>query len=177
MKSVRYAVPAAIALIAFAACEDPTNVPFDDAAVTADVAASAGDATASMIEILVGNETNAGGGADIAAGPTTGPNVARPTRVCLDANDAVVANCLPFSSVRKIITSVTISGTRSSTRTDATGATVTWTGTVNRTSNDTTTRVFNGTTETSRIHSGNAVVHDQTTFTDGAFTRAVTEAA
>ncbi len=179
MKSARYAVPAALALIAFVACDDPTNVPFDDAAVTADVAASAGDAAADMVAILVGNETNAGGGPEfVAGGPSTGPTVARPSRICLDANGAVVTNCLPFSSVRKIITSVTISGTRSSTRTNAQGQTVTFTGTVNRSSNDTTTRVFNASNvETSRVHSGNSVVHDQTTFTDGAFTRSVNEAA
>src|SRR3982751_7026828 len=129
MKSVRI-VPAALALFVFAACDDPTDVTFDDVAVTQDIAASAGDAAADMVGVMIGNETNAGGGAEL-AGPSTasGPTVARPNRVCLDAAGATVTNCLPFSSVRKIITSVTMSGSRTSTRTNAQGATVTWTGT------------------------------------------------
>lgn len=181
MKSVRYAVPAAIALLAFAACDDPTDIPFDEAAVTQDIAASAGDAAVMMIETLMDNETAVGGGAELGAGSASGPAstvvVSRST-TCFDAAGAPVTNCLPFSSVRKIAVATTLSGSRSSTRTNATtGATVTWAGTLDRTSNDTITRVFNGSTEASRVHSGNAVVHDVTTFTEGDFSRSVTEAA
>src|SRR4051812_8752762 len=179
MRSARIAIPAAIALFAFAACDNPADVPFDDVAVTQDVAAASGDAAANMVEIMVGNETAAGGGAEIGgaqAAPTTDFSVSR-TRTCQDAAGATVQNCLPFSSVRKIITAATISGSRSSTRTNASGATVTWTGIVHRSSNDTTSRVFSGATETSRVHAGNGIAHDTTTFTDGVFIRKLSETA
>ena len=177
MKSARFAVPAAVALLAFTACGDPTssNALFDDSAVTADVAASAGDAVASMIGTMIGNEALAGGGPD-AAGTETNV-VYSPTRSCYDANGAAVANCLPFSSVRMIVVAGTLKATRSSTRTNQSGATVTWTGSINRSINDTTRRVFTGTTETSRVHTNIGVAHDTTTFTDGAFTRKLSETA
>src|SRR4051812_16471152 len=158
MKAVRFAFPLA-ALAAFMACGDPASTDglVDDSAVTLDVAATAGDAAADMIGIMVANEVAAGGGAEAAganaaAAPVSNINVQR-SRSCLNGDGAVVQNCLPFSSVRKIITAATITGTHSSSRTKEGGATVTWTGTVHRSSNDTTTRVFNGTTETSRVHS------------------------
>ena len=176
MKSARFAVPAAVALMAFAACGDPTstNTLYDETAVTADIAASAGDAVASMLGTMAGNELAVGGGPE-AAGET---NVNfQGTRTCYDANGAAVANCLPFSSVRMIVTAGTVKATRSSTRTKDGGGTVTWTGSVNRTMNDTTRRVFNGATETSRVHTNIGVSHDTTTFTDGEFTRNLAETA
>lgn len=178
MKSARFAFPAA-ALIAFAACGDPTSTElFDDTAVTADVAASAGDAVASMLGTMASNELAVGGGAEIgdpAAGET---NVNfQGTRTCYDTNGAVVANCLPFSSVRMIVTAGTIKANRSSTRTNQAGATVTWTGSITRTMNDTTRRVFNGPTETSRVHTNVGISYDTTTFTDGQFTRNLAETA
>jgi hypothetical protein len=177
MRSARLAVPAAIALVAFAGCGDPTGTDnlFDETAVSADVAASAGDAVAIMLGTMADNEAFAGGGADMAGGPTSSMNVTR-TRACLDENNATVQNCLPFSSVRTIAIAATINGTRSSTRTNAAGNTVTFTGAVHRTSNDTTRRVFTNTTETSRVHTDVAVGNDTTTFSDGAFTRKLAEA-
>lgn len=180
MKSPRFTVPAAIALLSLAACGDPTgtNGLYDDTAVTADVAASAGDAIATMLGTLVENEAFAGGGAEYAGGAangTTNFDVQR-TRNCYDATGAAVAGCLPFSSVRMITIAATINGTRSSTRTNASGATVTWTGVVHRTANDTTVRTFNGSTEVSRTHTAMGVGNDTTTFTDGAFTRKLAEA-
>src|SRR4029078_5418446 len=137
---------------------------FDDKAVTADVAASAGDAVASMIGTMIGNEALAGGGADVAAGTETNVGY-NPTRSCYDANSAVVNNCNPFSSVRTIVVAGTLKATRTSMRTKDGGGTVTWTGSVNRAMNDTTRRVFNGATETSRVHTNIGVAHDTTTFT------------
>ena len=176
MKAARIAVPVAVAL-AFVACGDPTGTDslFDEGVVTSDVAASAGDAVAIMIGTMVENEAFAGGGADVAGGPTSNMNVSR-SRTCLDQNNAVVQNCLPFSSVHTIAIAATISGTRSSTRTNASGSTVTFTGAVHRSSNDTTKRVFTNTTETSRVHNAVDVGNDTTTFTDGAFTRKLAEA-
>ena len=181
MRSARFAIPA-IALFAFAACSDTTSTDglIDDSALTLDVAASAGDATAEMIGIMIANEASAGGGPDgaganMADAPASNLDVTR-SRTCLDANNAVVQNCLPFSSVRKIAIAATINGTRSASRSKEGGATVTWTGVVHRTSNDTTTRVFSGSTETSRVHTDVALGNDTTTFTDGVLTRRISEA-
>jgi hypothetical protein len=181
MKSARFTLPA-IALVAFTACGDPTGTDglYDDAAVTADVAASAGDAIATMLVTLADNEAfgQTGAGAEYAGGAaagTTDLSVQR-TRACYnDVGDAVPA-CVPFSSVRMITIAATINGTRTSTRTNAQGATVTWTGAVHRTANDTTIRAFNATTEVSRTHTAIGVGNDTTTFTDGAFTRKLSEA-
>lgn len=175
MKSVRSVAPAVLALFIFVACGDPTSTDnlFDDTAVTADIAASAGDAVASMLGTMAANELAAQGGPE-AAGET---NVNfQGTHTCYDVNSAVVT-CLPFSAVRMIVTAGTIKATRSSTRTKDGGGTVTWTGSINRTMNDTTRRVFEGSTETSRVHTNIGVSHDTTTFTDGQFTRKLSETA
>jgi hypothetical protein len=179
MKSARFAVPAAIALVAFAACGDPTSSDslFDDSAVTADVAASAGDAVASMIGVMIANEAAAGGGAETAgtAGGETNVDF-QGSRKCYDAAGAEIT-CLPFSAVRMIVTAGTLNATRSSTRSKNDGGTVTWTGSVNRTMNDTTRRNFSDATETSRVHTNIGVSHDTTTFSDGQLTRKLSETA
>jgi hypothetical protein len=182
MKPTRIAslVLVAGAAVAFAACGDgPTASDnasiYDDAAVTLDVAASAGDAAAILVGTMAGNDSTAaanGSGSETINGVT----VTR-TRACYDASNAVVANCLPFSSVRMIATSASISGSRTSTRTTAGGGTTTWTGNVHRTSADTTKRNFTDNIETSRSHTALAISHDTTTFTDATFTRSVAENA
>jgi hypothetical protein len=180
MRSAR-TVSTAVVLLAIAACGDPTGTEtlFDETAVTADAAASAGDAIAIMLGTMADNESFAGGGAEFAGGPAAAPTqnltVTR-SRSCLDAAGATVQNCLPFSSVRTIIIAASINGTRSSTRSKEGGSSVTFTGVVHRSSNDTTRRIFTNTTETSRVHTDVAVGNDTTTFTDGAFTRKVSEA-
>src|SRR3954471_7911736 len=113
MKSARYIVPAALAVITFAACGDPTSSDslFDDSAVTADVAASAGDAVAIMLGTMVDNETFASTDAPpafAAPHPASNINVVR-SRTCYDASNVAVANCLPFSSVRMMVIAATIS--------------------------------------------------------------------
>lgn len=182
MKPARIAISAAVVFAALAvACnESPTAADglYDDAAVTLDVASSAGDAVAKLVETMSLNETAAGGSAEIGSAPAGASDVTvSRSRTCYDANNAVVTNCVPFSSVRAIATSATFTGSRSSTRTNSGGATVTWTGAVHRSSRDSTTRVFTGATETSRVHNDLAVAHDTTTFTDGAFTRLIAESA
>jgi len=178
MRSARLAVPAAVALVAFAACGEPTSSDslFNAWDVTADVAASAGDDIAAMIETMIGNEALASGGAEFAAGPQNTTRY-QPTRACFDANNVAVTNCQPFSAVRMIVVAGTLDASRSSTRTNSTGGTVTFTGAVHHTVNDTTRRVFNGTTETSRVHTNIGVAHDTTTFTDATLTRKLAETA
>jgi|ERR1051325_3285268 hypothetical protein len=185
MKNVSYLAAAAVAVISLAACGDNTtgvnaNL-FNDSTTTVDIAASSGDALATSVTAMIDNEASAGGSADY-AGSSASFDITRTgdwvrTKTCLDANGAVVTNCLPFSSVRKIAIQATLNATRSGTSQNNGGAAATWTGAVHRSANDTTTRNFNGTTETSRTHSGNAVAHDTTTFTDAKMTRLMSEVA
>lgn len=171
---------AAACSVAITSC-DGTNVAtqlLDDATITNDVAASAGDAMASHVESMVGNETS-GSFAGLTAGGVIGASNAvsvNRTTTCYDAAGAVVANCAPASSVRKIVTHMTINGTRS--RTDTINAAVRgFTGAVHRVVDDTVTRSFNGTTETSRSHSALATSNDTTTFSQGDVTRVANESA
>jgi hypothetical protein len=161
-------------------CKDSNNPETNllpDATVEADVVASAGDAIALAIGTMAGNE-DAGGSAG-SGGPTAnfgGSSEVSITRafVCLDENGTVVANCDPFSSVRKIAAHVTIDGSRSGSN-DA--GTKSWSGAVHRVWDDTVTRVFNGPTETSRMHGGVNTGNDTTMFTEGANSRNAVEAA
>lgn len=181
MRSVRVILrtATALALLSVGACGDPTSSDalYDEAAVTLDVAASAGDAVATMLVTMAGNEAFAGGSPelDATAAPSTTVNVSR-SRSCYDAAGAPVNNCMPFSSVRMIVTALTMDGTRSATRTNDAGATVSWTGAIHRTSNDTVRRIFTNATESARVHTDVAVGNDTTTFTDGSFTRKLAEA-
>ena len=170
------AVAAVIAAAFAAGCESTEPSIFVDAAVTEDLAASAGEAMAASIAEMVANEAAASmpmvASADAATGNAV--TVAR-SRTCYDASDAVVANCSPISSVRKIVTNLTIDGTREGTRPAAGGS---WTGTVHRVMSDTTRRDFNTANppaEVSRTHSGVTTGNDTTTFTDGTFTRNASE--
>ena len=160
------------------ACESSTDVALlNDAIITADVAASAGDAIALSITNMVANEA-AATLSNLEAGPTANLNdnalAYTRTRTCLDANGVVVAGCTPMTSVRKIATSVTMDGTRSGSSADGAKS---WTGAVHRVSKDTVTRVFTGSTETSRVHADVTTGNDTTTFTEGTFSRKVIEAA
>jgi hypothetical protein len=101
-------------------------------------------------------------------------------RTCYDAAGAVVANCTPMSSVRKIVVHLTANGTRSGQHTTTGGTTDTWTGAVHRTTDDTVARVFTTAVppvETSRIHSAVTLGRDTTTFTSAQSSRVTTEAA
>ena len=176
---------AAVATLSLAGCGDttePTPALFNDSTTTVDIAASSGDAMATLVSGMVDDETAVGGSPD-PVGASASLDVTRTgdwvrNKTCLDANGAVVANCLPFSSVRKFIISATLNVSRSGTSQTNGGAAATWTGAVHRSANDTTTRNFtNGTTETSRTHSGNATAHDTTTFTDSKMSRLMAEVA
>ena len=102
------------------------------------------------------------------------------TRTCYDGSGAVVAGCSPLSSVRKVVTHVTVDGSRSGTSSTTGGTSTAWSGAVHRVADDTVTRTFNTAAppaEVSRTHSGVAVGHDSTSFTGDAVSRAVAEAA
>jgi hypothetical protein len=188
--AARFVTPLVVAVAAFGfvACgdtaPDPAAALFSDSTVTLDVAASSGDAMATALETMrVNDSTAVGSSADFAGStaslPTNTLTTSR-TRTCFDANGAVVANCTPNSSVRKIVTLATLDGTRAGSRTTEGGSTSTWTGAVHRVSNDTTLRIFNTAqtpVETSRTHNSVVVGHDTTVFTDATLTRTASEAA
>lgn len=175
MKKTRLgAVTLAATLLTFAACGDPAspNNLIDDSAIARDVAVSSGDAAAQMLETLVGNENFAGGGADgsdAAAVGTASVEVSR-THTCYDANGGVVNNCVPFNSVRMIVTNASLVGSSSGTSMHN-GAEVDWTAAVHRAGVDTTRRTFNGTTETSRSHVSRGTAKDTVTATEGTLMR------
>jgi hypothetical protein len=169
------------------ACGDTTAVIpslYNDSTVTVDLAASAGDAAATAIETMTADEADAGVSAELvgstalfADNPAHNLTITR-TKTCFDANGAVVANCLPIASVRKIVAHVTADGTRSSTSTTTGGSAATWTGSVHRVSNDTIVRTFSTAqppVETARTHTDLVVGHDTTTFTGNELTRKVAE--
>lgn len=165
------------------ACAESTapNTLLSEREVTADIAASAGDAIAGTLEGLVGNQL-AGSLPFVASHSHPGGHDVNHerSRTCLDAAGAVVAGCSPLSSVRKIITQLSMSGTRSGTRTRDDGVTVTFSGSVKRTLLDTLTRNFNTAqppAEVSRTHSAVATAFDTTNFSDGTVTRRAAEAA
>jgi len=143
------ALPLALGFaIALGACSDSTTPVaqlVSDSAITADVAISSGDAIASTLETMAGNEIATGlatsGSSVQASVVANSPDVTR-SRTCYDVNGAVVSNCIPLSSVRKIVTHVVVNGSRSGSATTTGGTTKTWSGAVHRTSDDTLTRIF-----------------------------------
>lgn len=172
------AATAAILAGALVACESATDVNLlSDATITSDVAVSAGDEISVAVNEMINNESTASL-SSIEAPPTANLSdnslSINRSRKCLDANNAVVTNCTPLSSVRKIVTDVQMDGTRSGSSADGSK---TWTGAVHRTAHDTVTRVFNGSNvETQRVHAGVNAGNDTTTFAEGEFSRKVVEA-
>jgi len=162
---------AAAAAVALLACDStsPKNKLTSDAIITADVAASSGDAIASSLEIMSANE-GAGGLSTAAEAASPAFSYDR-TRTCWDASNAVVANCTPLSSVRKIATHVVANGSRSGSSATEGGRTVTWSGAAHWVMNDTVVRNFNGATETSRVHTDITTGHDTLTFSSDNVSR------
>jgi len=191
----------AIMAMSLAACGDIATSALAsiaaDSTVTKDVANSAGDAIATHVESMVANESaaalpgsampfgfessSAGGtGSGESGGPNSNALTFNRTRTCFDAAGAVVAGCRPESSVRKIVTLVTMDGSRSGSSSTTGGETKTWLGAVHRTSNDTLVRNFDTAdppVEKSRTHSAVSVSHDTTLFSEGANSRNMTEAS
>jgi hypothetical protein len=176
---------AAVATMGLAACESlgPNSSLTNDAAINADVAHSSGDAIASVVEAMSANEVFAGL-SNVTAGPpaaaTSNSLTFDRTRTCYDASDAVVNNCSPLSSVRKVVTHVEIDGSRSGSHTTSGGGEATWLGVVHRVLDDTLTRNFNSAqppVETSRTHTLIGTAHDTSTFTGDRIVRVVAETA
>ena len=142
------------AAIGLAACSKDSTAPaslIDDTQVTADVAASAGEAIATDLAGLLGNEIagalpTAGISFDLFG--TQGDSVTTVrTKTCYDAANAAVANCAPLTT-RRIVFHVTMDGFR---------ATANATGQVHRVRDWTLTRNFNTAAppvEVSRTHDG-----------------------
>jgi len=170
MKHLR-AIPllAAAALVGLAACTKDSTAPstlVNDPLVTADVATAAGDAIAGDVATMIGNEISV-------ALPAPGLNfdlfgvradtlVYTRTKTCFDANDAVVTNCSPMASVRKIAFHVTVDGIHTGTNVRAA---------VHRIRDWTVTRNFNGSTEVSRTHDGVGTSRDTSVVTTETGTR------
>jgi hypothetical protein len=172
------AVSATLAALTLVACDSTEPALFDEAEVTADVAASAGEAIAASVADMIANQ----GAAALPlvrstdAGTAHAVSVNR-TRTCFDESDAVVDNCAPIASVRRIVTNFTASGDRTMERTTRSGSTATFTGVFDREASDTLRRIFMSGAETSRSHSGYGTGGATTTVEDGDFTRVVVEAA
>lgn len=171
-------LPAALAAVALLAACEQTTTPhlLQDADITADIAASSGDAIATALETLSGNEIGALPYTVSAGEPAGADVVVQRSRTCYDATSAVIT--CGQAAVRKVVTHVAIDGGRTGSRTNQQGATVTFTGAVHRIMDDTLTRVFSTAstpTETSRIHAGVSSGKDTTTFTDGTLTRKANE--
>jgi hypothetical protein len=174
----------AAAALSVTACEDSLSGGqlISDDELNNDIAASAGDALASTLATLEVNEFSVG-----LTSASDQPGVALAnqqtlsfdrTRTCYDASNAVVANCTPIASVRKIVTHVTVDGTRSGSHPARNGGTAEWSGAVHRVVDDTVVRNFNTATppvETSRTHSAVATGKDTTSFTNGDVTRVSSE--
>lgn len=178
MRIERLAIATVAAAAFVAGCESTDPSVFEDATVTADLAASAGEAMAASIAEMTANQQAAGMMVTDAGAPTANAVTVQRSRTCYDAADAVVANCSPITSVRKIVTNVTIDGTREGSRTTDRGTEASWTGAVHRAMADTIRREFNTATpaaEVSRTHSGITTGNDTTTFTEGDFTRKASE--
>jgi hypothetical protein len=185
----------AVAAIGLAACGESTTSALAslaaDSTVTKDVANSAGDAIATHVESMVANESAAAlpgsampygfdKGPGSAGGPTNNALTFTRSRTCYDAAGAVVAGCRPESAVRKIVTLVTMDGSRSGSSSTTGGDTKSWSGAVHRVSNDTLVRNFdtsNPPVEKSRTHSDVSVAHDTTLFSEGANSRNMSEAS
>jgi hypothetical protein len=189
MKRIR-SVPLLMAagLVSLTACEKSSTSPsaVDTAQVTADVAASAGDAIATTVTTMIGNEVTAAlpsPGASLDVASPKDLSIVR-TRTCYSTTDAnpanVVAGCSPLSSVRLIVTHASLDGSRTFTSSTTGGSSVTFSGAVHRLLDDTLTRNF-GTSqplvETSRTHTGRASAHDTSSFQNTNGSRFHAEAA
>ena len=145
-----------------------------DSMATQDVATTSGDAIATSVETMAANEA-ATLSFDVLRS-VSGANTftVNRTKTCYDSTGAVVAACSPLSSVRKIISLVTMDGSRGSSTTVTGGVATTWSGAVHRVSNDTTVRNFSTgaqPSEVSRTHTDLIVGHDTTMFSDATTTR------
>jgi hypothetical protein len=165
-RNTALAVAAAAALLALAACGKDSTAPsslVNDPQVTADVASSAGDAIATDVSTMIGDEVNValpapGMSFDLLGVRNDSITYVR-TKTCYDVSNTVVAGCSPLSSVRSIVFHVTLDGTHTG---------VLFTGAVHRVRVWTLTRIFSNDVETARQHDGVGAAHDTTVFNNAA---------
>ncbi len=160
----------AVSLIALAAaavwgCAKDSTSPsslVNDAQVSADAASAAGDAIATDVATMIGDEqflALPAPGTSFDLFGVLGDSISYSrTRTCYDANGVAVANCSPLASVRSIVLHVTFYGS------------LTWphlSVALHRVRDWTITRNFSGSTEVSRTHDGVGASHDTTVATGG----------
>lgn len=158
-----------VAAVAFAACDDATQPSvLSDASLERDLAASSGDAIATEVLNLLGNEVFSG----LPGAPSFGLFGLNPpdltvsrTRTCYDAQGNVQSQCDQLTTASMRI-QVTIGGTRIGDR---------FTAAVHR-SRDLTISGLLG-QETSRTHDGVGTSNDTVTFTGDSLTRLAAESA
>jgi hypothetical protein len=182
MRSTGLVFLACVGLAATAACSDVSapgsqENPLTDSLVTADVAATAGDAIASSVDNMIGNEVSVGfsvsaGGALFDAQSPRDLNVTR-SRVCYDGNGAVQDRC-DAQTTDSIVFSLIVNGTRTGSRTRG-ADTASFSVTVHRTAQLTVTGLLGS--ETTRIHNGTGASNDTSSFTGTAATRTLAESA
>jgi hypothetical protein len=175
----KIAIAAVVSATFFAGCESTDPSVFQDDVVTEDIAATAGEAMAASIADMIANQSTASMPMVVGAdAPSANAVTVNRSRTCYDASDVVLTGCTPIASVRRIVTNLTIDGTRSDTRNTNRGTEASWTGAVHRVMADTMRRNFNTAqppAEVSRTHSGFSTGNDTTTFTEGDFTRKASE--
>ncbi len=154
---------AAAAVVGLAACSsDTAPSPVSDASLTADLAVSAGDAIATDVGDLVGNEQFGGVSAEVAPSFTTVADSSSLTRVrtrtCYDAGGSVVACGQGLTA--SVVVDLQVDGFRSGNK---------FTAKVHRERHDSISGINDG--DSSRTHNGYGASRDTTTFTGDVNTR------
>jgi hypothetical protein len=165
----------AAGLLGLAACSESTSPAslVDQTTLTSDVASSAGDAIATDVFALTGNEISASLTAPIEAAPASvsGDSIIwTRSRTCFDSTGT--STPCGTALVRKAVVHWSFAGFRNDTA--ANGAV--FTGDVTRVADDTLFRNYTSGTETSRTHDGVAVGSDTSSFVGPNVTRTYEEA-
>jgi len=159
---------AAAAIVFLAACSNDTTSPslVDQTTLTTDVASSAGDAIATDVSAIVGNETSVNLAPPVQGAPASDSVSYTRTRTCFDATGTAIA-CVPLANVRQIATHWSFVAVVNDTA--ANGAV--FSGNASRVADDTLFRNFTSGTETSRTHDGVGTGYDTLTFVGPNVTR------
>ena len=165
----------AAGLLGLAACSESTSPAslVDQTTLTSDMASSSGDAIATDVDAMLGNETYASFAAPIQRAPAavTGDSLIwSRSRTCFDSTGTTTP--CGTSLVRKAVVHWSFAGFRNDTA--ANGAV--FTGSITRAADDTLFRNYTSGTETSRTHDGVAVGSDTSSFVGPNVTRTYDEA-
>jgi len=163
----RFSLLCAAAALGLAACSDTATTPslISDAQVSADIAASSGDAIAGDIAGLITNEAFAGM-PSAPVGPLPSPMVNETrSRTCFDAQDVQQATC-DAQTTAKVVLHWTLDGNRAGDH---------FTAAIHRVRDLTISGLLG--TETSRTHDGVGTSNDTTTFTGAEITRTAAESS